>query len=1028
MKHRIFCLLAGVLLAGQMSLSGQKNAAYGYADRDLYEGIALYEREKFGAARSSFEKVIEQTEGTNSQLRAEAMYYHAMCAIHLYNLDAEYQVFRFIAENPESPHVNEVCFQLANYFHYKMNWPRAVMWYNKVDRQELSLNERPEYYFKKGYAFYMRKDFENARVNFYEILDVDSPYTPPATYYYSHIHYVEENYETALMGFRKIDTDPMFTKVAPYYISQILYLQKKYEEVIEYAPALMENISDTRRGEMAKITGESYFMLERYDEAVPYLEIYKDNTRSYSVKDRYQMAFAYYMSGRYEEARDIFEKITYRRSEIAQSALYHLADCYLNLQNKSKAMTAFGEASKMDYDQRIQEDALFNYAKLAFELSYNPFNEAIQSFNQYITWYPSSERIDEAYNYLVLAYLQTRNFSMALASLEKIRHRDENIEKAYQKVAFYRGLELYNNLRFIEAVDILEKSLAYGKHDPVIRARTYYWLGEAAYRSGDLTLARTYFGEFLNEPFAHRQDEYALANYSMGYIAFDEERYSDAEKWFATYARSEKDGSSPTLSDVYNRLGDCKFVQQDYWRAIEQYNEAIRLGRSDKDYAYFQKGFTYGILNRPEQKLEVMQSIVRDLPNSHYVDDALFETARTHVSLGNSSAAVAEYRRLVTDFPNSSYLAQALTQLGLIYFNQGNYNDAIGYYTRVARDYPGSPEADNALQSLETIYVRNNNIEGYLAFVNELGRDVSNKQQDSLMYAAAENTYGSGDCRAAIESLNKYLGNHPNGNYLLNAHYYKADCHLKLNQLNEALVSLDYIAAQPRNMFSELALVASSGIHYSNGNYNQAVNQYLRLLEIASDPANVRDARIGVMRCYYRLEEYSNAVSAATEVLNLEKMPAGAEREAWYLIAKSYMAMNRTESALEYFRKNAADVSSAEGAESKYMVAEIMYKQATLAGRSDKEILTQVENEIFDFIDMNTPHQYWMGKAFLLLSDVYLGLGDEFQAIHSLKSIIDYYTIQDDGIVEEAKRRHDNLATRVDSQIFEEIDTINDLQ
>jgi TolA-binding protein len=227
---------------------------------------------------------------------------------------------------------------------------------------------------------------------------------------------------------------------------------------------------------------------------VPYLEIYKDNTRSYSVKDRYQMAFAYYMSGRYEEARDIFEKITYRRSEIAQSALYHLADCYLNLENKSKAMTAFGEASKMDYDQRIQEDALFNYAKLAFELSYNPFNEAIQSFNQYITWYPSSERIDEAYNYLVLAYLQTRNFSMALASLEKIRHRDENIEKAYQKVAFYRGLELYNNLRFIEAVDILEKSLAYGKHDPVIRARTYYWLGEAAYRSGDLTLARTYFG------------------------------------------------------------------------------------------------------------------------------------------------------------------------------------------------------------------------------------------------------------------------------------------------------------------------------------------------------------------------------------------------------------------------------------------------------------------------------------------------------------------------------------------------------
>ena len=346
----------------------------------------------------------------------------------------------------------------------------------------------------------------------------------------------------------------------------------------------------------------------------------------------------------------------------------------------------------------------------------------------------------------------------------------------------------------------------------------------------------------------------------------------------------------------------------------------------------------------------------------------------------------------------------------------------------MARDYPGSPEAENALQSLETIYVRNNNIEGYLAFVNELGRDISNKQQDSLMYAAAENTYSSGDCRAAIESLNKYLGNHPNGNYLLNAHYYKADCHLKLNQPNDALASLDYIASQPRNMFSELALVASSGIHFSNGSYNKAVNQYLRLLEIASDPTNVRDARIGVMRCYYLLKEYANTISAAAEVINIENRSAGAEREAWYLTAKSHMALNRTETALEYFRRNALDVSSAEGAESKYMVAEIMYKQATVPGRGDKESLTEVENEIFEFIGMNTPHQYWMGKAFLLLSDVYLGLGDEFQAIHSLKSIIDYYAIQDDGIVEEAKRRHDNLAARVDSQIFEEIDTVNDLQ
>jgi tetratricopeptide (TPR) repeat protein len=493
MKRRSGIILSSFLCILSLTVNGQKSAVYTSPDQDLYEGIELFEKEKYGAARNEFEQVIAATDGVETQVRAEAMYYNAMSAIELYNLDAEYQVFKFIAEHPESPHVNDISFQLGNYFHYKQNWARAIMWYNKVDRQDLNIDERPEYYFKKGYAFYMRKNYEDARVNFYEILEIDSPYTPPACYYYSHIQYTEENYETALLGFKRIDTDPLFTGIAPYYISQILYVQKKYDEVIEYAPSLMDSISEKRVGEMAKIIGESYFMLEKYDEAVPYLETYKENAKNYSVKDRYQMAFAYYKGEFYEKSSAIFEKITYRKTEIAQSALYHLADCYLNMGNKNKAMTAFAQASKMDFDQVIQEDALFNSAKLAYELDYNPFNEAIKTFNQYISYYPSSERIDEAYNYLVMAYLQTKNFSMAMNSLEKIKYRNVDIERAYQKVAFYRGLELYNNLRFIEAVDILERSLEYGKYDEGILARTYYWLGEAAYRSEDLTMAKNYF-------------------------------------------------------------------------------------------------------------------------------------------------------------------------------------------------------------------------------------------------------------------------------------------------------------------------------------------------------------------------------------------------------------------------------------------------------------------------------------------------------------------------------------------------------
>ena len=111
------------------------------------------------------------------------------------------------------------------------------------------------------------------------------------------------------------------------------------------------------------------------------------------VDDKYQLAFAYYMTGKYQEASEIFERISLNNSKISQSALYHLAGCYIQLGEKNKARAAFASAARMDYDQAIKEDALFNYAKVTYELSYNPFNEAIRAFNAYITQYPASKRV-----------------------------------------------------------------------------------------------------------------------------------------------------------------------------------------------------------------------------------------------------------------------------------------------------------------------------------------------------------------------------------------------------------------------------------------------------------------------------------------------------------------------------------------------------------------------------------------------------------------------------------------------------------
>ncbi len=998
-----------------LSLFSQKTPVYEYGDNDYLRGLELYEKEKYGAARQVFDGLISSDPDSRSEIISEAYFYRAMSAVELRNDDSEFLVKDFIDHFPESFRVNEACFTLADFFYDKNGWAHCISWYNKVDRFKLTALEQSEYHFKKGYAYYMRKDNESARVEFYEILDDETSYAAPATYYYSHIHYVEGNFVTAVMGFRAIDEDPLFKDIAPYYISQILFQQKKYEEVIAYAPPFMENVSDKRLGEMAKIIGESYFMMQRYGEAIPYLETYESNTSAYTVHDRYQLAFAYYSMQEYENAMKRFEQISYRDSEIAQSAHYHLADCYMKLGMMGKARVSFSRAAEMDFDPLIQQDALYNFAKVTFQMSMNPFNEAIRAFELYIRTYPAADNVDEAYNYLVMAYLGTRNYSMAMTSIAKIKRRDANIDRAHQKVAFYRGMELYKNLRFDEAVDALEISLEFAEYDPVIAARTYFWLGEAAYRTGDVRTAKMYYSQFLKNDRAHMQEEYAMCQYSLGYLHFKEAEYDLALDWFGKYLRHESGKSSANISDAYNRVADCHFMKTNYTQAIANYEQCISSGMADVDYAMFQKGFTLGLLDRTLEKVGVLDQLIREQSQSNFVDDALFEIARSYVVLGRQEEAQIYYERVVSEHPNSSYTNKALNQLGLVYYNAGEYDRALSYYERVATNYPGTPEADNALSSIKNIYVRKDNVNGYLAFVTSIGQDITLNEQDSLSYRAAEIVYTQGDCNETVRAFKDYLDAFPNGRFLLNAHFYKGDCQLKLEQNEEALESLEFIINQPRNMFTEPALEAASKINFRTGAYNRAADNYRAMIEVGEEKRNIFDAHVGLMRCYYELGEFSNTIDAGRQVLLLDKVQEEYVREANYKIARSFHLLNEIDFALDFYKKVAYEVNSKEGAESKFRVIEILFEQSELE---------QSEKEVFEFIEMNTPHQYWMGMAFLTLADIYVARADEFSAINTLQSLIDYYTIPDDGIIDNARQRRNVLRDKAESEISPENDSI----
>ena len=967
------------------------------------QALKLFQKEKYTAAKQLFSEALDDL-SEDTELRANAEYYTAICAIELFHKDAEHLISRFIAKHPESSKVNHAFFNMGRFQYRQEEYEKVVHWFEKLEKEKLNEKQLAEYRFKKGYSHFKIDEKNKASQELYEIKDKNTMFSGPAMYYYSHIAYKDKNYQTALEGFQSLTDNNTFSPIMPYYITHIYYLQDRYEKVTEYAPQYVQSATAKRLPEIAKIIGDSHYKLQQYDSAMTYLDMHKEKASSLSREDHYQLGYVSYKLDKYEKAIESFEKVTDKEDELAQNAYYHLADCYLSMDKKNKAKLAFEFASKLNHDLQIKQSALFNYAKITFQLKNTPFNDAVKAFKSYIEQYPDADNIKEAYGYLVKAYLNTNNYKEALLSLDKIDDKDESLKKAYQKVAYYRGLELYNNRHYKKAIDALNKSLQYKGHYKHIAALSYYWRGEAFYQMEKYQMASESFNNFIMAPGAFSSDVYNKAHYNIAYAHYMQKGYPAAIKWFRKYLNLTDEEKSEYLADTYIRLGDCYFMQRSLWQAVEYYDKALELAMRDQDYALYQRAIALGLLERPEKKIRSLKRLVENFEESDYLNNAYFELGRSYMNMEKPPEAKSYYKQIIDNYSSGEYVKKALVELGLIHYNADDNNEAMKYYKRVVAEYPNTREAKNALKGLKNIYLDRNNVDEYFSYVEGLDSEtkISVSEKDSLTFASAEKVYMDEGCDEAFQSLKRYLSNFENGNFVVDAHFYVADCYEKEGEAEDALEHYEFVLDNTNNAFTEQALSSAMEIHRKQGNIDKAIEYYKRMEKIAEVHSNLISARTGLMRMYFQQEKYEKALKAADKVLHTEKVNSREKREANYIKGKSYFYQENYDRAMKNFRLIADEVNSEEGAEAKYRIAQIYYKN------QEYEV---AENEIFDFVQQNSSQEYWKAKSYLLLADVYKATDDNFQAKHTLKSIIDNYTpvSEEDEVIGLAKEKYDRL-------------------
>lgn len=979
----------GVMCLFPLVIHAQQIEPLTHPKRLFDDGKELFLRHEYAAAQQTLKQYLKTT--PEASLKEEISYMLACIAFELDSPERIAKLESFLKEYPYSRYVNRVRSLVASAYFFENKYEKAISEFEQCNVDMLSNTERDACIFRQGLAYLGLKDYQEAFVRFSILNDISAEYEADASYYLGYINYVRQQYDEALKQFQSVETEEKYARLAPYYIADIYLIQQQYEKALQMASGYLNKYPyEEKAFQMKRVLGESCYELKNYQDAIKYLEVYcGEEGKGAKRSALYRLGMSFFHVNVYAKASQYLGETITKEDALSQSAYMYMGLCYLQLKDHNRARMAFEQASSMKEDRYIQEQALYNYALCIHETSYSPFAESVTVFERFLNEFPNSEYVEKVNNYLVEVYLNTRSYEAALRSIDKISNPGERILAAKQKLLFRMGTQEFAQAAFDKAIDYFSQSLQLGRHDQQTKADAYYWRGESKYRLNQYDAASNDFRLYLEFAVDKKESEYGLALYNLGYTAFKQKLYDSALQWFTRCTQSGTALNSSVLADAYNRMGDCNFYHRRFDAAQQLYGEAAKTDKTLGDYSLFQMGFVKGLQRDYEMKIQLLDKLLATYPSSLYIDDALYEQGRAYVQLEDNQDAIKRYSILVERYPDSPLSRKAANEIGLLYYQDDKYQDAIVAYKKVISTYPGSEEAQLAQRDLKSIYIDMNDIDSYANFIASVpgGTRMAANEHDSLTYVAAERIYMKGDMQNAKSSFLNYLQSFPTGAFSVNADYYLGIICYNEKNYPDAKSYLAKVMEYPDNQFSGEAMQLCAEMTYNDKEYVEALSIYKRMIDRATSVEEKQNALVGAMRCAWLSEKEEDVLTYSTMLLTQSKSTPEVANEAYYYRAKTCLKGNKKQEAIADLSALAKDTRNVYGAEAKYLLAQLYFDE----GQADK-----AEKEVLDYIEVSTPHAYWLARSFILLSDIYMEMGRELDAKQYLLSLKQNYQADDD--------------------------------
>ncbi len=473
------------------------------------------------------------------------------------------------------------------------------------------------------------------------------------------------------------------------------------------------------------------------------------------------------------------------------------------------------------------------------------------------------------------------------------RARQKFIQGDYKK-----ALELYDKVkgfpgyrrlgRAMTLIELHQYKLARRFLDSVIKVNNDSLL----YFSGLLEAGRLYYRiknfkrakQYLKKYLEHRTGN--TANFLMGKILSDEQRYREAVRYFRVlpdsvdaflfykgrtdyflgfWGRAEEElmrhyelfPDSKYADRVIYIIAAINFKRKEYRSAIDFWQELIK-NFPKSDYVKAAKigiGDAYYNMKEYRRALSFFLDAQKEKKFLKQDPELNLKIYETKYRLGYYRSIVEALRRYLRDYPATSLAHKVHLRIARIFFNQRNYYQSLSEIETILREHPSAMIRDDALFQKVRICRAIDDKEGLKHTLKDLLQNKGN--QEYYLYAVNELAGIFRDEMKYDSSLYYY-------NILLDSDKYQekaimdiAHIYEILSRTDEAETMVDRLIKEfPESVFIVDAYRLKSRLYEKKGDYDKAIGILKELLKTEGERAEVY---IDIGNIYFQNEDYVNA-------------------------------------------------------------------------------------------------------------------------------------------------------------------------